>query len=208
MRVQHDAHSSRFEAGRPVMGALLGRDRAQRMGEADGGTALFPQTPLWAHLRGRHDAHTARFDRHHPFLGKLFKIQLPRESSAGTPTSGPVFGTDAPGGTSSLTTSAVRISSGAPDSDVPISRMTGGAASLTASDLPISPGAPLFDLPISPGAPLFDLPISRVEIATNSQEVPHPAASPVPEPSGITLAGLGLVLVFLAGARSWWPRTG
>src|SRR4051812_26866599 len=120
MRVQHDAHSSRFEAGRPVMGALLGRDQAQRMGEADGATSLFANTPLWAHLRGRQDGHAARFDRYHPFLGKLFKIQLPRDSSAVTPTSGPVFGTDAPGGAASLTASGLPIPSGAPISDLPI----------------------------------------------------------------------------------------
>jgi hypothetical protein len=165
MRVRHDANSARFQAGRPVMGALLGRDLAQRMGEADGRTSLFPDTPLWAHLRGRHDAHTARFDRYHPFLGKLFEIELPRESSAGAPTSGPAFGTDAPGQASSLTPS---------------------------------------DVPIASGAPLFDLPIARVESPTNSREGPHPAVAPVPEPSGITLAGLGLILVVLAGARSWW----
>src|SRR4051812_9873140 len=134
MRVQHDAHSSRFEAGRPVMGALLARDRAQRTGEADGRTALFPHAPLWAQLRGRHDAHTARFDRYHPFLGELFKINLAHESGAGMPTTGPVVGADA----------------------------AGRASSLTASDVPIPAGAPVFDVPISSGAPLFDVPISRV----------------------------------------------
>ncbi len=219
MRVRHDANPSRFEAGHRVMGALLGRDRAQRMGEADGGTSLFPHTPLWAHLRGRHEAHTARFDRHHPFLGKLFKLKLTHGSSAGMPTTGLVVGADAPGRASSLAASDVPISSGAPDFDVPISRMTGGASSLTASDVPIpsgdpvfeppiSSGAPLFDVPTSSGAPLFDVPVPRVETTTNSQEVSHPAVAPVPEPSGITLAGLGLVLVFLAGARSRWARTG
>ena len=191
MRGRHEANSARFEAGHPVMGALLRRDLAQRMGAADGRTSLFPHTPLWAHLRGRHDSHTARFDRYHPFLGKLFKLELPQESSAGTPPTGPVFGADATGRTSSLTASDVPISSGAPVFDVPISS-----------------GAPVFDVPISSGAPIFNVPIPRVDVSTNSQEVPHAAVSPVPEPSGITLAGLGMVLVILAGARSWWPRIG
>ncbi len=202
MRGRHEANSARFEAGHPVMGALLRRDLAQRMGAADGRTSLFPHTPLWAHLRGRHDSHTARFDRYHPFLGKLFKLELPQESSAGTPPTGPVFGADATGRTSSLTASDVPISSGAPVFDVPIS------SGAPAFDVPISSGAPIFDVPISSGAPIFDVPIPRVDVSTNSQEVPHAAVSPVPEPSGITLAGLGMVLVILAGARSWWPRIG
>src|SRR4051794_36723406 len=164
MRVRHDAHSSRFEAGRPVMGALLGRDQAQRMGKADGRTALFPHTPLWVHLRGRHDAHTARFDRYHPFLGKLFKIELTHGSSAGMPTTGLVVGADATGRASSFTASDIPIPSGAP-----------------AFDVPISSDAPLFDIPIPSGAPIFDVPVPRVEATTNSQEVSHPAVAPVPE---------------------------
>ena len=202
MRGRHEANSARFEAGHPVMGALLRRDLAQRMGAADGRTSLFPRTPLWAHLRGRHDSHTARFDRYHPFLGKLFKLELPQESSAGTPPTGPVFGADATGRASSLTASDVPILSGAPVFDIPIS------SGAPVFDIPIISGAPIFDVAISSGASIFDVPIPRVEMTTNSLEGSHPAVSPVPEPSGITLAGLGMVLVLLAGSRSWWPRTG
>ncbi len=213
MRGRHEANSARFEAGHPVMGALLRRDLAQRMGAADGRTSLFPRTPLWAHLRGRHDSHTARFDHYHPFLGKLFKIELTHESSAGMPTTDLVVGADATGRASSLTASDVPISSGAPVFDVPISSgapvfdipISSGAPVF---DIPIVSGAPIFDVAISSGASIFDVPIPRVEMTTNSLEGSHPAVSPVPEPSGITLAGLGMVLVLLAGARSWWPRTG
>ena len=213
MRGRHEANPARFEAGHAVMGALLRRDLAQRMGAADGRTSLFPGTPLWAHLRGRHDSHTARFDRYHPFLGKLFKIKLTHESSAEIPTTGLVVGADATGRSSSLTASDVPISSGAPIFDVPISSGTSIfdvpiSSGAPVFDVPISSGAPVFDVPISSGASIFDVPIPRVEVTTTSQEGPHPAVSPVPEPSGITLAGLGMILVLLAGARSWWPRTG